>query len=397
MIVKKNNFQHKLMFNNIELQDLKKVKIFLNKENIILTQSKKVLEFEKKWSKWLGVKYSVFVNSGSSANYLTMLSIKITYGEKGEVIVPSLTWISDIVSVINSGFKPVFVDINLDNLCMEETHILKSLTKKTKAVFITHAQGFNGLSENLLKVLKKRKILLIEDVCESHGATFKGKKLGSFGEISNFSFYYAHHLSTIEGGMICTNNKKIYETVRMLRSHGMVRESGNDIFEKKMIKKYSDLSPKFIFMYPGFNMRNNEISAIIGINQLKRLDYNNRLRSKNFAFFLKNLDPNIYKTDFNLEGNSNYAFPLILKKASFQMRDKLEKLMIKNGIEFRRGNAGGGNQLRQPYLKKYFKRINFNRFKNVEHVHFFGYYIGNYPSLKKEKINKICNILNSLE
>ena len=124
MIVKKNNFQHKLMFNNIELQDLKKVKIFLNKENIILTQSKKVLEFEKKWSKWLGVKYSVFVNSGSSANYLTMLSIKITYGEKGEVIVPSLTWISDIVSVINSGFKPVFVDINLDNLCMEETHIL---------------------------------------------------------------------------------------------------------------------------------------------------------------------------------------------------------------------------------------------------------------------------------
>lgn len=397
MIAKKNNFQHKLMFNNIELQDLKKVKIFLNKKNIILTQSKKVLEFEKKWSKWLGIKYSIFVNSGSSANYLTMLVLKIIHGEKGEVIVPSLTWISDIVSVINNGFKPVFVDINLDNLCMDETHLLKSLTKKTKAVFITHAQGFNGLSENLLKVLKKRKILLIEDVCESHGAKFNGRKLGSFGEISNFSFYYAHHLSTIEGGMICTNNKKIYETVRMLRSHGMVRESGNDIFEKKMIKKYSDLSPKFIFMYPGFNMRNNEISAIIGINQLKRLDYNNRLRSKNFAYFLKNLDPNIYKTDFNLEGNSNYAFPLILKKASFQMRDKLEKLMIKNRIEFRRGNAGGGNQLRQPYLKKYFKRINFNRFKNVEHVHFFGYYIGNYPSLKKEKINKICNILNSLE
>ena len=397
MIAKKNNFQHKLMFNNIELQDLKKVKIFLNKENIILTQSKKVLEFEKKWSKWLGVKYSIFVNSGSSANYLTMLALKIIHGEKGEVIVPSLTWVSDIVSVINNGFKPVFVDINLDNLCMDETHLLKSLTKKTKAVFITHAQGFNGLSENLLKVLKKRKILLIEDVCESHGATFNGRKLGSFGEISNFSFYYAHHLSTIEGGMICTNNKKIYETVRMLRSHGMVRESGNDIFEKQMIKKYSDLSPKFIFMYPGFNMRNNEISAIIGINQLKRLDYNNRLRSKNFAFFLKNLDPNIYKTDFNLEGNSNYAFPLILRKVSFRMRDKLEKLMIKSGIEFRRGNAGGGNQLRQPYLKKYVKGINFNRFKNVEHVHFFGYYIGNYPSLKTKKINKICNILNSLE
>jgi CDP-6-deoxy-D-xylo-4-hexulose-3-dehydrase len=233
MIAKKNNFHHKLMFNNIELRDLKKVKIFLNKENIILTQSKKVLEFEKKWSKWLGVKYSIFVNSGSSANYLTMLALKIIHGEKGEVIVPSLTWISDIVSVINNGFKPVFVDINLDNLCMDETHLLKSLTKKTKAVFITHAQGFNGLSENLLNVLKKRKILLIEDVCESHGATFRGRKLGSFGEISNFSFYYAHHLSTIEGGMICTNNKKIYELARMLRAHGMVRESGNKKFENK--------------------------------------------------------------------------------------------------------------------------------------------------------------------
>jgi CDP-6-deoxy-D-xylo-4-hexulose-3-dehydrase len=194
-------------------------------------------------------------------------------------------------------------------------------------VFLTHAQGFNGLSKNILSVLRKRKIILIEDVCESHGATFNKKKLGSFGLISNFSFYYAHHMSTIEGGMVCTNDKKIYETVRMLRAHGMVRESGNINFERKMIKKYKHLSPKFIFLFPGFNMRNNEISGTIGINQLKRLDTNNIKRIENFSYFLKNIDGNIYYNNFDIAGNSNYAFPLILRDASIKLRDNLERLM----------------------------------------------------------------------
>ena len=238
---------------------------------------------------------------------------------------------------------------------------------------------------------------MIEDVCESHGAKFKNKKLGSFGLISNFSFYYAHHLSTIEGGMICTNDKKIYELAKMLRSHGMARESGNKKFEKNIINKNKNLSPKFIFLHPGFNMRNNEISAVIGINQLKRLDKNNKKRVSNFKYFLSQLDKNIFKTDFDLKGNSNYAFPLILNKRSFFLRDKLETTMNKNGIEFRRGNAGGGNQLRQPYLRQYVKNYNLKDFPNVEHIHFFGYYIGNYPSLKKNKIKRICKILNSVK
>ena len=224
------------------------------------------------------VKYSVFVNSGSSSNLLTLQILKILFGS-GEVIVPPLTWISDVAAVLQNNFKPVFVDINPENLCMDEGEILKKINKKTVAVFLTHAQGFNGLSANLLKVLKK-KIVLLEDVCESHGAKFKNKKLGTFGLISNFSFYYAHHMSTIEGGMICTNNKKIYEIAKMLRSHGMLRESGNKFFEKKLIKKFNYLSPKFIFLYPAYNVRNTEISAVIGINQLKRLDKNNKIRSK---------------------------------------------------------------------------------------------------------------------
>jgi len=389
-------FSHPLMHNNFSNSDIKAAINLLKKKKRILTQSKLVEKFEKKWSNWLGVKYSVFVNSGSSANLITMAVLKIIYGT-GEVIVPTLTWVSDINSVIMNNFKPVFVDINPKTLCMSEKEIYKKVNKKTLAVFITHAQGFNGLSNSLITFLKKKKILLIEDVCESHGATFNKKKLGTFGKISNFSFYYAHHMSTIEGGMICTNDKKIYEISRMLRSHGMAREAGNNRFEKKIIKKNNKLSPKFIFLYPAYNFRNNEIGAAIGLSQLKSLNKNNKIRKANFSLFIKLLDKNKYRTDFDLKGSCNYAFPLILKKANYKNRDKLESNLKLNKIEFRRGSAGGGNQLRQPYLKKIIKKVNFNSFKNVEHVHFFGYYIGNYPSLTFTKIKMICSIINSIK
>ncbi len=384
------------MHNNFSNSDIREVKKLLKNKNIILTQSKKVLEFEKKWSKWLGVKYSVFVNSGSSANLLSMLILKSFSTKKKEVIVPSLTWVSDINSVIMSGFKPIFVDINPNSLSMDENQIIKKVNKNTLAVFITHAQGFNGLSDKLLNFLKKKKILLIEDVCESHGATFKGKKLGTYGLISNFSFYYAHHMSTIEGGMICTNNKNIYEKARIFRSHGMSRESSDIKFKSKMIKKYPNLSPQFIFLFPTFNFRNNEIGATIGLNQLKRLNKNNNKRTKNLKLFLKLIDPKKYKTDYNVKGSSNYAFPIIFKEKDFKFRNRFENTLKKYNIEFRRGNAGGGNQLRQPYLKPFIKKIKLKNFSQVEHVHFFGYYIGNYPSLAGSKIKKICSILNNI-
>lgn len=388
------NFFLPLMENNITKDDKEKLINFLKNTNSF-TQSKNVANFERKWSQWLGVKYSVFVNSGSSANLLTMSALKIIEGS-GEVLVPTLTWVSDIASVIQNNFKPVFIDIDPKNLAMDENEIKKKVTKKTKAVFLSHIQGFNGLSTDLLKFLKRKKIHLIEDVCESHGATFKNKKLGSFGLISNFSFYYAHHLSTIEGGMICTNSKKVYEILRMLRSHGMVREAGNINYEKMVIKKNKDLSPKFIFMYPAYNVRNNELQAVIGLNQLKRLDKNNKIRSSNLIFFLKNLNPKLYRTNYNTKGNSNYAFPLVLVKKNMKNRNLLEKKMNQFGIEFRRGNAGGGNQLRQPYIKKLFKKIKISNYPEVDHIHHYGYYIGNYPSLNKNKILKVCNILNNI-
>ena len=389
---------HSLMDNNFTKSDMDSVRKLISKKNIILTQSKKVKEFEKKWSKWVGTKYSVFVNSGSSANFITISALKALNKNKNknEIIVPALTWVSDINSVIMNGFKPIFVDINFSNLSMNTDQVIKKISKKTLAVFITHAQGFNGLDAKLISTLKKKKIHLIEDVCESHGATHNKKKLGSYGLISNFSFYYAHHLTTIEGGMACTNDKKIYETLKMLRSHGMLRESGNNKFEKKLIKKNNHLSPKFIFLYPTLNFRNNEIGATIGINQLKSLNKNNEQRTKNFKLFLELLDINKYWKNFEVKGSSNYAFPIILKTYDLKKRDYFETQLKKENIEFRRGNAGGGNQLRQPYIKNIVKNINLKNFKNVEHVHFFGYYIGNYPSLSKPKIIKIVNYLNKI-
>ena len=179
--------KHPLMKNNFTRSDMSAVKKVISVKNLVLTQSKNVRQFENKWSRWLGVKYSTFVNSGASANFITLAILKHSNKnkDKNEIIVPSLTWISDVASVIMNGFKPVFVDANLENLSMNVDQVIKKVSKKTLAVFITHTLGFNGLNEKLIKTLKRKKIHLIEDVCESHGATFKNKKLGTFGLISN--------------------------------------------------------------------------------------------------------------------------------------------------------------------------------------------------------------------
>jgi CDP-6-deoxy-D-xylo-4-hexulose-3-dehydrase len=389
------NLNWPLMENNITQEDVNTLIKFLKKMPR-LTQSDNVRAFQKEWSEWLGVRYSVFVNSGASANLITMAALKHLYGQ-GEIIVPPLTWVSDIASVLQNGFNPIFVDINPRNLCMDEKQVIARLNPKTRAVFITHVQGFNGLSQHLLRVLNERKIPLIEDVCESHGATFEGKKLGSFGLISNFSFYFAHHMSTIEGGMVCTDNETIYETIRMLRSHGMVREASTDAVKQQYIRENPDLSPDFIFAYPAYNVRNTEIGAVLGRNQLNRLSENNIRRNENFKFFLDNLNPNKFRTDFDLEGSSNYAFNLVLKNPDPDLRDKVEAAMRDAGVEFRRGSSGGGNQLRQPYLKGIIADREFEKYPEVEHIHFYGYYIGNYPDLEKNKILALCNLLNALE
>ena len=385
-----------LMANNITRDDLDSVIEYLSGEDPQLTQSENVRLFEEEWSDWLGVKYSVFVNSGSSANLITISTLKETVG-LGEIIVPPLTWVSDIAAVIHCGFTPVFADINVRTLGLSDKKIIDKITPETKAVFLTHVLGFNALTHKLLDVLNENKIPLIEDVCESHGAIFEGKKLGTFGLMSNFSFYYAHHMSTIEGGMVSTNDDELYQILRMLRSHGLVREASSKIYQKRFYQKHPDLNPEFIFAFPAYNVRSTEINAVIGRTQLKRLDHNNEIRRANFKLFLQNLDSDKYFTDFALEGSCNYAFTLVLKQADDQLCLQVVQTLNLLNVEFRRGTAGGGNQLRQPYLKQLNGNNSLQDFPSVEHVHFYGFYIGNYPSLDTKKIFTLCNHLNRLE
>jgi CDP-4-dehydro-6-deoxyglucose reductase, E1 len=384
-----------LMRDNVTRADLDAVIDYLKQDEPILTHSAQVRAFEREWSEWVGVKYSVFLSSGSSANLLTLAALKALTGG-GEIIVPPLTWVSDIAAVLHCGFEPVFVDIDPHTLGMDPEQVIARLTPRTRAVFLTHVLGYNALTQELLDELERRRIPLIEDVCESHGATFQGRRLGSFGLASNFSYYYAHHLSTIEGGMVCTNDEDFYETVRRMRSHGMVRELESPERQEEYWEAHPDLNPDFIFAYPAWNVRSTEINAIIGRSQLPRLEDNIQQRTENLMLFLNNLDPDFYQTDFATDGSSNYALTLILKEPDAELWRQVAACLRANRVEFRRGLSGGGNQLRQPYLRRLLSPDEYKKYPRVDHVHFYGCYIGNYPTLPQEKILRLCELLNGL-
>jgi len=385
-----------LMRNNITREDLDGLIAYLKQPEPRLTHGEQIRAFEEEWSQWLGVKYSVVVNSGSSANLLTMAALREHFGT-GEIIVPPLGWVSDIAAVLQNDCSPVFADIDRRTLGLDTEQVLRRITDKTRAVLLIHILGYNALTQTLLDELAARKIPLVEDACESHGATFQGRKVGSFGLLSNFSFYFAHHLSTIEGGVICTNDAELYETLRMLRSHGMVRESRSEDRRRRYRNERPDLNPDFIFAFPAYNVRPTEIAGVLGRLQLKRLDANNDIRRENLRRFLAGLDPVKYQTDFAVEGSCNYAFTLVLRQPDLVLRDRVEEALQQARVEFRRGLSGGGNQLRQPYLRRILGDAECEKYPNVNHVHFFGWYIGNYPELAQDKIGVLCDLLNGLK
>ena len=290
-----------------------------------LTQGPEVLAFEREFSLLVNERECVAVNSGTSALHIALLSLGIGVGD--EVIVPSFTFAATANSVALTGAKPVFVDIDIKTYNIDPNLIEKAITPNTKAIFLTHVLGINGLTDELLDICEKNNILLIEDVCESHGAKHNGRKVGTFGFASNFSYYYAHHMTTIEGGMVSTNDSNFYESIRMMRSHGLLRESTDLEFKSEQQLKHPDLNKEFIFMSIGHNMRPTEINGILGIEQLTKLSHNVQVRNSNFEIFLSNLDSNLYKTDFKVEGCSNYAFTLVLNKADFRRRDKIEEVL----------------------------------------------------------------------
>jgi CDP-4-dehydro-6-deoxyglucose reductase, E1 len=394
----KDKFKWPLINNNVSELDRDVLSKFIL-ENDRFTNGIKVIEFEELWSKWLGINHSVMLNSGTSGNYISIAIVKELLGI-GEIIIPPLGWVSDVSSVTQLGMKPVFVDISLNNLSITSENIKKAITSDTKAIVLVHCLGFNAINEEIIKIAKDNNLLLIEDCCEAHGATFNGKKVGSFGDISIFSFYYGHHITTIEGGMICTNDKSLYELSKLFRSHGMTREVSTETQENYK-NKYPNLNPLFTFAVAGFNMRSTELNAVLGIEQMKRIDDNVTKRRHNFNVWLNNLDKNKFVVDFDLEGNSNFALPLIMKP------NYLDRLSINddfsgvcdilnlNGVEYRLGTSGGGNQSLQPYLEKYdFKVV--GELTNVNYIHSNSLYIGNHTDLTDEQIINLCKMLNDV-
>jgi len=203
-------------------------------------------------------------------------------------------------------------------------------------------------------------------------------------------------MSTIEGGVICTNDERIYQYARMFRSHGMVRESNNEELKEKYKKEYPGVHPEFTFCVPGYNMRSTELNAVIGLSQLGRLDANNQIRYRNFKTFLDHLDAEKYYTDFDIEGSVNYAFILILRNADELLFARVCNKLREEKVEFRRGTAGGGNEARQPFIQRACPGLDAASFTNAEHIHCYSMYIGNYPELAEGKILKLCIILNNL-
>jgi CDP-6-deoxy-D-xylo-4-hexulose-3-dehydrase len=392
------DYKWPLINDNITTLDRKVLSDFIL-SNERLTNGKKVIEFESIWRKWLGTKRSVMVNSGTSGNYISIGIVKELLGI-GEVIVPPLGWVSDISSVTQLGMTPVFVDISMDNLSITSENIKNAITDKTKAIVLVHCLGFNAINEEIIKIAKEKNILLIEDCCEAHGATFNGQKVGTFGDISIFSFYFGHHITTVEGGMISMNDEKIYELSKLFRSHGMTREVSSETQEIYK-NKYPNLNPLFTFAVAGFNMRSTEINAVLGIEQMKRIDDNVTKRKHNFNVWLNNLDKNKFVVEFDLEGNSNFALPLIMKPNyvdRLSINDDFSGIcdvLNLNGVEYRLGTSGGGNQSLQPYLEKYEYRV-VGELTNVNYIHSNSLYIGNHTDLTDEQIINLCKLLNNV-
>ena len=387
-----NNFNWPLINDNISQSDREVLADFcLNGERF--TNGPKVKEFENIWSEWLGTKHSVMVNSGASANYISIAMVKELLG-KGEIIVPPLGWVSDISSVAQLGMTPVFVDISFDNLAITAENIKQAITPKTKAIVLIHCLGFNGINNEIIKIAKDNNLILIEDCCESHGAMFGDKKIGSIGDISLFSFYFGHHITTIEGGMVCVNNPKLYDLAKLFRSHGMTREASPEL-QKHYQDTHPELNPLFTFAVAGFNMRSTELNAVLGIEQMKRIDYNISKRVKNLKTWLDYLDPFKFMTGFTTQGNSSFALPLILQLSNVSKLKDVCKILEEEKVEYRLGTAGGGNQALQPYLKKFNYRIN-DKMHIVDYIHSNSLYIGNHPELTEEQIINLCKKLNNV-
>ncbi|MBD1142539.1 DegT/DnrJ/EryC1/StrS aminotransferase family protein [Pelagibacterales bacterium SAG-MED35] len=355
-----------------------------------LTMGYKTEQFEKKWSKWVGMKYSVFLNSGSSAilgTFQTLKEMKILKNNK--VIIPAICWSTDFSSLTALGYKTVVCDCNLNDLSVSVDELEKLIKKyNPSCLLLVSVLGLSPNMKAITKLCKKHKVMLIEDTCESLGSEFNKKKLGTYGFCSFFSFYYGHHISTIEGGMVSTNNRDFYNCLISVRSHGWSRNMEKK-YENKLMKKHkiSKFSSNFTFYYRGFNLRPTDVQAFLGMLQMKKIKKIIKKRYQNFIFFRNSIKKKMWKPNINKSSIiSNMGYPIISKD-----KNKIIKRLDQKKIECR--PIVSGSLKRQPFFRNH--SLNKNKLPNAEIVHKYGFYLPNHYFISKTDIRRMIKEIES--
>jgi CDP-6-deoxy-D-xylo-4-hexulose-3-dehydrase len=355
-----------------------------------LTKGDRTIEFETKWNNWLGTKHSVFVNSGSSANLLMLYALRVLKRMKNDkVCVPSLCWATDLSPVLQLNMTPLLIDCNLDNLSVDLNHLEKIFIEENPSVLLL--VSVLGLSPDMKKIVElcnKYDVILLEDNCESQGTKYNDVKLGNFGLMSSFSTYFGHTMSTIEGGVISTNDEEVYHTLLQLRSHGWDRDlpktKQNDLRKEWGISEFSSL---YTFYIPGFNLRSTDLQAYIGLLQLNKVDQMINNRAENFQYYKSKLEGKVwFPKTFKNEFTANFALPFIAKTS--QDRENLIKELTDNNITCR--PLISGSMGTQPFYKKIYGE---NILPNCSVIDKRGIYVPNHDKLTKEDIDTICDIL----
>ena len=331
-----------LVKDTIDIDDVNNLIEWL-KTNPRLTKGDLTIEFEKKWSEWLGVKYSVFVNSGSSANLAAIYSLILSGKLKNnKIVVPAVSWVTTVTPAIQLGLEPIMCECDTDILGLDINH-LKEIIKNENpsAIILVHVLGFPNYMDEIIELCKENDILLIEDTCESIGSEYKGNKLGTLGDLSTFSFYFGHHMSTIEGGMVSTNDEELYHILLSIRSHGWDRDLPKEK-QEFLRKKYNvdSFRSLYTFYYPGFNLRATDLQAFIGIQQMDKLNHIVESRNKNYLKYKEGIKNNFWNISPTSNSYvSNFSYPIITKNL-----DKLIFELQNNNIECRPLICGSINE-----------------------------------------------------
>jgi len=373
------------------------IKVILSK-NVTMSQVTK--KFEKVFSKKIRTPYSLMTNSGSSANLLAFQCLINPYRKKrlkkgDEVLIPSICWSTSLWPIIQSGLKPIFVDVDKKNFNIDLKDLEKKISKKTKALMLIHVLGTSTNMQKLIKILKKNKIILIEDTCESIGARYKNKFLGTFGDFSTFSFYFSHQISSVEGGMICCKNKEDENIIKSLRSHGWAKDLSN---QKKIEIKFKKVNKNFLFINSGFNLRPTDIQAAIGLSQFNSLDDFIKVRKINRDKIIKVLKiDKRWKNQVTFVENDNnikpswFALAMLLNKKYKKSRNQIFNRLDKLGIENR--PIISGNFLQQPAIRNYHLKQKSKDFPNANFVHEHGLFVGlKNQILNRKEIKKFADI-----